>query len=150
MPGWGICGCTGRWGAAPSLGSVGGCRAALTSESLKKKQGHTASHAGPNPDLSQRSVNSPNGKIICWLLTGQDATQICVPGKANLPACTSPAPLHTQRFQEIICDKWLVFFVLVFKCHWSRKEGNYSLHCCCYYYYLAVIPLTFFPGGRHD
>lgn len=26
---------------------------------------------------------------------------------------------------------------------------NYSPCCCCYYYYLAVIPLTFFPGGRH-
>lgn len=148
-PGWVICGCTAMWratGAIPSLGRVGGCRKALTSERLKKKQGHTANHASPNANLAQSKHELPKGENYV-LAPYRLGWETCMPGKRNLPA---PPLCSTQRFREIRCDKWLVFFVLVFRCHWSRWAGNYSLCCCCYYYYLAVIPLSSFPGGRHD
>lgn len=133
-----------RWGQIPHW-EVGVGAAHLTPQSARKrKRGRLPSqlrlvHSHTGPEQAQIAKM---GKLDTRsLMAGMRRRLLC-------PFLPSPAP-HTRRFQGIIPDKLLVFLPLLFRCRWSRRVENYSPCCCCYYYYLAVIPLTFFPGGRH-
>lgn len=125
-PGWVICGCTAMWratGAIPSLGRVGGCRKALTSECLKKKQGHTANHASPNPDLAQASMNCQKGRIMCYLLTGWGERPVCL----ERETCPLPhsAPHSDSEKLDVINDLFSLCW-----CSGVTEVGEQGITAC--------------------